>query len=102
MTNTDTDEIKDTDTFEAILDAADHRDDIQAFRRKHGDEKLAEALVLTIDHLNGRLTKRMAATELEVSNYAGIAITDEIEEIVYARDGNDPWLDTQLRDDALD
>lgn len=102
MTNTDTDEIKDTDTFRAILDAADHRDDIWAFRQEHDDEKLAEALSVTIDYLNGRLTRRMAATELEVSNYAGIAITDEIEEIVRERDGNDPWLDAQLRDDVLD
>ncbi|ELZ40635.1 hypothetical protein C471_07626 [Halorubrum saccharovorum DSM 1137] len=102
MTNTDVDEIEETETFEAILDAASHRDDIRAFKEQHGDEKLAEALGLTIDYLNSELTRRMAATELEVSNYAGIAITDEIEEIVRARYGDDPWLDAQLRGDALD
>jgi hypothetical protein len=100
MTNTD--EIKKTETFEAVLAAADHRDDVEAFRNEYGDEKLAEALSATIDHLNERLTRRMAATELEVSNYAGIAITNEIEEVVRARYGDDPWLDRQLRDDALD
>ena len=99
---TDTDEIEDTATFHAILDVADHRDDVEAFRNEYGDEKLAEALSATIDYLNGRLSRRMAATELEISNYAGIAITNEIEEVVRARYGDDPWLDTQLRGDALD
>ena len=99
---TDKDEIKDTETFREILAAADHRDDVEAFRQEYGEEKLAEALSATIDYLNGRLTRRMAATELEVSNYAGIAITNEIEKVVRARYGDDPWLDTQLRDDALD
>jgi len=44
---TDTDEIKGTATFQAVLDA--DRDDIQVFRREHGDDKLAEALEVTID-----------------------------------------------------
>ena len=100
MTNTG--EIKNTETFEVILNAADHRDDIRVFRRLHGDDKLAKALSLTIDHLNAELTKRMAATELEVTKYAGITITNEIEEVVREMHGKDPWLDRQLRDDALD
>ena len=91
-------EIKDTDTFHAVLDAADKRDDIREFRRANGDDKLAEALAVTVGYLNGELTRRMAATELGVSNYAGIAITNEIEEVVRERYGDDPWLDQQLRD----
>lgn len=93
-----TDGTGNTETFESVLDAASHHDDIRKFRRAHGDDKLAEALAVTIDYLNGELTRRMVATELEVSNYAGIAITNEIEEVVRERYGDDPWLDQQLRD----
>jgi len=97
---TDTDEIKGTATFQAVLDA--DRDDIQVFRREHGDDKLAEALEVTIDFLNAEMTRRMAETELRVSNYAGITITNEIEEVVREMHGGDPWLDRQLRDDVFE
>ncbi|CDK39469.1 hypothetical protein [Halorubrum sp. AJ67] len=94
---TSTNEIKNTVTFQKILDAANHRDDIRVFRREHGDEKLAEALEVTIGYLNAEMTRRMAATELGVSNYTGITITNEIEEVVRDMYREDPWLDDQLR-----
>lgn len=97
---TDTDEIKDTETFQAVLDA--DRDDIRDFHRKHGEDKLADALEVTIDYLNGELTRRMAATDLGVTNYEGINITNEIEEVVREMHRKDPWLDTQLRDDVFE
>lgn len=93
-------EIKDTATFREILNA--DRDAIQEFRREHGDDKLAEALEVTIDFLNAEMTRRMAATDLGVTNYEGINITNETEEVVREMHGEDPWLDRQLRDDVFE
>jgi len=97
---TDTDEIKGTATFRQPLDA--DRDDIQVFRREHGDDKLAK-LEVTNDFFEREMTRRMAETELRVSNYAGITPITKRDRRGRPRNATeDPWLDRQLRDDVFE
>lgn len=85
-----------TPTFIAVVSASAVRDDLALFIERHSIGMLAAAFDATVDYLNGEMSRRMAAEELGLEPYEGIAITDEIESVITTMHGHDPYLDAAL------
>lgn len=87
-----------TPTFIAVVSASAVRDDIDLFIDRHSLGMLAAAYQATLAHLNGEMSRRMAADQLDLDPYEGITITNAIETVVDEMRGHDPLLDEQLVD----
>jgi len=57
---------------------------------------VAAAYQAPFDYLNRNISRRMAADNIGVSDYEGIAIREEIEESIREIRGYDPYLDEQI------
>jgi len=87
-----------TPTFVALVSASAVRDDIDLFLNRHSLGKLAAAYEATLAYLNGHATRRMAAKEIGLDPYEGIAITEEIETVIDQLRDSDPYLAEHLSD----
>jgi hypothetical protein len=91
-----------TPTLIAAIGAVETNDEIDAFYERHGLATLAAALGKTRDHLTGRVTRRMVASDLDVAAVEGIAVTMELEELIRDMAPHDPHLDVPTFEPSFD
>jgi len=76
----------------AVYGATSVDDDLELFVDRHGKAALAPTVMATISYLQGELTRRGVADELDVPAVEGIAVTQAIERILAVVKPQDPTL----------
>lgn len=71
-----------TPTVIAAYGAKEEIDEIDTFLTRHSRAKLIEAIRHTIAYLEGKITRRSAGVEMDISSVEAISITQELEPII--------------------
>jgi len=94
-----------TPTFVAAVAAVPGDPDLELLVERHGLGKLAAALSYAIPYVDGGMTERVAARELDLQPALGIAVLQALREVVLAAREYDPHferIDDASRRDAAD
>jgi predicted transcriptional regulator len=91
-----------TPTVVAAIGATETNDELEAFYERHGLATFAAALGKTRDYLAGRVTRRMIASDLDVTAAEGIAATIELEELIHDMVPYDPYIEIPAFDPPFD
>lgn len=82
-----------TPTFVAAVAAVPHDPDLELLTERHGFGKLAAALTYAIPYVDGGMTERVAARELDLQPALGIAVLQALREVVLETREHDPYFD---------
>lgn len=91
-----------TPTVVAAIGAIETNDELEAFYDRHGLATFTAALGKTRDYLAGRVTRRMIASDLDVTAAEGIAVTMELEELIHDMVPYDPYIEIPAFDPPFD
>jgi hypothetical protein len=92
----DGDEYTITPTLIEAIGRAPHDQDLTLLIEQHGIGKLAAALTYAIPYVEGGMTERLAARELDLQPAFGIAILHALREVVLDMREHDPYFE-QIR-----
>ena len=82
-----------TPTFVAAVAQVPRDPDLELLVERHGLGKLAAALTYAIPYVDGGMTERVAARELDLQPALGIAVLQALREVVEATREHDPYFD---------
>jgi hypothetical protein len=92
-TNLDGDEYTITPTLIEAVGRSPHDQDLGLLIEKYGIGKLAAALTYAIPYVEGGMTERVAARELDLQPAFGIAVLQSLREVILDMRGHDPYFD---------
>lgn len=91
--NLDGDEYTITPTLIEAFGKSPHDQDLDLLIEKHGIGKLAAALSYAIPYVEGGMTERVAARELDLHTAFGIAVLQALREVILDMREDDPYFE---------
>lgn len=95
--NLDGDEYTITPTLIEAVGRSPQDQDLDLLIEKHGIGKLAAALTYAVPYIEGGMTERVAARELDLHPAFGIAVLQALREVILDMKEHDPYFE-QIRD----
>jgi hypothetical protein len=82
-----------TPTLIEAIGRTPHDQDLELLVEKHGVGKLAAALTYAIPYVEGGMTERVAARELDLQTAFGIAVLQALRDVIHEMRDHDPYLE---------
>lgn len=82
-----------TPTLIAAFGRSPHDQDLDLLIEKYGLGKLAAALTYAIPYVNGEMSERIAARELDLQYAFGIAVLQALRDIIHEMESVDPYFE---------
>jgi len=89
----DGDEYTVTPTLIAVFGRSPHDQDLDLLIERHGLGKLAAALTYAIPYVNGEMSERVAARELDLQYAFGVAVLQALRDAVQEMESVDPHFE---------
>lgn len=91
--NLEGDEYTITPTFIEAFGRTPRAQDLELLIDKHGIGKLAAALTYAVPYVEGTMSERVAARELNLQPAVGIAVLQALREVILEMRAHDPYFD---------
>lgn len=82
-----------TPTLIEAIGRLPHDQDLELLVEKYGVGKLAAALTYAIPYVEGGITERVAARELDLQSAFGIAVLQALRDVILTMKAHDPYLE---------